>query len=92
MIPHIDVVLSTVYQDKTNVGTDQLVSLPANYTMTATDLAAAAAQLGRPLTAVTSPTINLTGPGTLYGDRVRQLDLSAKKIIRISSRRVTVGV
>ena len=92
MIPHIDLVLSTVYQDKTNVGTDQLVSLPANYTMTAPDLAAAAAQLGRPLTAVTSPTINLTGPGTLYGDRVRQLDLSAKKIIRISSRRVTVGV
>jgi hypothetical protein len=92
MIPHIDVVLSTVYQDKTNVGTDQLVSLSANYTMTATDLAAAATQLGRPLTAVTPPTINLTAPGTLYSDRVRQLDLSAKKIIHISSRRLTVGV
>ena len=81
-----------MYQDKTNIGTDQLVSLSANYTMTQADLAAAAAQLGRPLTAVTPPTINLIAPGALYGPRVRQLDLSFKKIIGISSRRLTVGV
>jgi hypothetical protein len=92
VIPHIDVVLSTVYQDKTNIGTDQLVSLSANYTMTAADLAAAAAQLGRPLTAVTPPTINLVAPGTLYGERIRQLDLSVKKIVRLAGRRLTVGL
>jgi len=91
-IPRVDVVVSSVYQDKTNIGTDQLVSLSANYTMTQADLAAAAAQLGRPLTAVTPPTINLIAPGALYGPRVRQLDLSFKKIIGISSRRLTVGV
>jgi hypothetical protein len=91
MIPRVDVVVSSVYQDKINVGTDQLVSLSANYTMTAADMAAAAAQLGRPLTAVTNPTINLIAPGSLYGPRVRQLDLSAKKIIRIASRRLTLG-
>ena len=62
MVPRIDVVLSTVYQDKTNIGTDQLVSLSGSYTMNAADLAAAAAQLGRPLTAVTAPTVNLIAP------------------------------
>jgi hypothetical protein len=91
-IPRIDVVLSSVYQDKINVGTDQLVSLSANYTMTAADQAAAAAQLGRSLTAVTPPTINLVAPGALYGQRVRQLDLSAKKVIRLAGRRLTAGV
>ena len=60
--------------------------------MNAADLAAAAAQLSRPLTAVTAPTINLVPPGTLYGDRIRQLDVSAKKIIRFAGRRLMVGV
>ena len=50
VIPRIDVVVSSVYQDKTNIGTDQIVSLAANYTLTAADQAAAAAQIGRPLT------------------------------------------
>ncbi len=92
LIPRVDVVISGVYQDKINVGTDQLVALSANYTMTAADLAAAAAQLGRSLTAVTPPTINLVTPGTLYGKRVRQLDLSAKKVMRFAGRRLTAGV
>jgi hypothetical protein len=92
LIPRIDVVLSSVYQDKINVGTDQLVSLSGNYTMTAADQAAAAAQLGRSMTAVTPPTINLVAPGALYGQRVRQLDLSAKKVMRLAGRRLTAGV
>ncbi|HEY3157757.1 MAG TPA: TonB-dependent receptor, partial [Vicinamibacterales bacterium] len=70
-IPHIDVVLSSVYQDKTNIGTDQLVSLGANYTLTAADQAAAAAQIGRPLTTTGAITVNLIAPGDLYGDRIR---------------------
>jgi hypothetical protein len=92
IIPRIDVVLSTVYQDKMNVGTDQLVSLAANYTLTAADQAAAAAQLGRPLNTAGALTPNLIAPGALYGDRVRQLDLSAKKVIRLAGRRLTVGL
>jgi hypothetical protein len=91
-IPRVDVVVSSVYQDKINVGTDQLASLSANYTMNAADQAAAAAQLGRSLTAVTPPTVNQVTPGTLYGKRVRQLDLSAKKIVRLAGRRLTAGV
>ncbi len=91
-IPRVDVVVSSVYQDKINVGTDQLASLSANYTMNAADQAAAAAQLGRSLTAVTPPTVNQITPGTLYGKRLRQLDLSAKKVVRFAGRRLTAGV
>ena len=49
-IPRIDVQVSTVFQDKPNIGTDQIASLVANYTLTPADQAAAAAQIGRPLT------------------------------------------
>ena len=90
-IPRIDVNVSTVFQDKPNIGTDQITSLVADYTLGAGDLEAAAAQLGRPLTTTGAITVNLLQPGTLYGDRVRQLDVSAKKIIRIAGRRLTVG-
>jgi hypothetical protein len=49
------------------------------------------AQIGRPLTG-SAIQVNLLAPGQLYGDRIRQLDLSAKKIIRFGSQRVTAGV
>jgi hypothetical protein len=91
-IPHIDVLVSSVYQDKPNVGTDQLVSLLANYTLTTADQAAAAAQVGRSLTTAGAITVNLLAPGQLYGARIRQLDFAAKKIIRFGSQRLTVGL
>ena len=90
-IPRIDVQLSTVLQDKPNVGTEQLGSLSANYTLTAADQAAAAAQIGRPLTATGPITVNLLQGGQLYGPRVRQWDLAAKKIIRFGGTRMTLG-
>ncbi len=91
-VPRIDVLVSGVYQDKPNVGTDQLVSLVANYTLTPADMAAAAAQIGRPLTSTGALTVNLLAPGTLYGDRIRQLDLAFKKVIPLAGNRLTVGV
>jgi hypothetical protein len=92
-VPHIDVILSTVYQDKPNVGTDELSSsLQANYTLTAANIAAVSAQLGRPMTTSGPVTINLIPPGTLYGPRVRELDLSMKKVIRVWGRRLTGGL
>lgn len=91
-IPVIDLLVSGVYQDKMNVGTDQLVSLAANYTLTPADQAAAADQIGRPLTLTGAQTVNLISPGNLYGDRVRQLDLATKKIFRFGGQRLTVGV
>jgi hypothetical protein len=90
-IPHIDVNVSSVIQDKPNIGTDQIVSLVATYTLTAADIANAAAQLGRPLTNA-APQVNLLAPGDVYGPRIRQWDFSAKKIIRFGSQRLTAGI
>jgi hypothetical protein len=91
-VPRVDVLLSTVFQDKPNVSTDQLGSLAANYTLTAADQAAAAAQIGHPLTSTGGINVNIVAPGQLYGPRIRELDLSAKKIVRFGNQRVTVGL
>jgi hypothetical protein len=92
-IPGIDVVLSSVIQYKPNIGTDQLSgSLNANYTLTAADQAAAAAQIGRPLNTTGALTVNLLSPGQLYGPRVRQWDLAVKKVLRVGATRMTLGV
>jgi hypothetical protein len=91
-VPVIDVQLSSVIQDKPNVGTDQIGSIAANYILTAADQAAAAAQIGRPLTTTGAFTVNLAPQGTVYGARVRQWDLAAKKILRFGSQRLTVGM
>ena len=90
-VPRIDVQLSSVIKDRPNVGTEQLGSIAANYTLTAADQAAAAAQIGRPLTATGPITVNLLAGGQLYGPRVRQWDFAAKKIIRFGGQRLTVG-
>jgi len=90
-IPRIDVLVSSVLQDKPNIGTDQIASLTATYTLSAADLASAAAQIGRPLTG-SAIQVNLLAPGALYGDRIRQLDLSVKKIIRFGGQRLTAGL
>jgi hypothetical protein len=91
-IPRVDVQLSSVFQDKPNIGTDQLGSLAANYTLTPADRAAAEAQLGRPLTTPGAVTINIVGPGQAYGPRVRQWDFAAKKIFQLGGQRFTAGV
>jgi hypothetical protein len=69
-------------------------------TFTATDAfgAAIAQQIGRPMSGGPFVNVNLITPGTLYGgaplfaDRNRQIDLSLKKIIRISGQRLTAGL
>lgn len=91
-IPRIDVLVSSVVQDKPNIGTDQVGSLAANYTLTAADLAAAAAQIGRPLTATGAFTVNLLAGGQVYGPRIRQWDFAVKKMIPLGPQRLTVGV
>jgi len=101
VIPRIDVLISGVYRDRVilngtpnNASTDQLGgSLPANFTFTATDAfgQAIAQEIGRPLTG--GPfNANLVTPGTLYGGRNRQMDLSLKKIVRLGGRRLTGGL
>jgi hypothetical protein len=83
LIPRIDLLVSGVFTDRPNVGTDQIGSLLANYTLP---------QVAAPLTPfLPSFTVNLLSPGELYGPRVRQVDLSLKKIIRFGAQRLTVG-
>jgi hypothetical protein len=91
-IPRVDVLVSSVFQDKPNIGTDQITSLVATYTMTPVDQAAAAAQIGRPLTTAGPLQVDLLGPGNEYGPRIRQWDFAAKKIFRTGAGRLTVGV
>jgi hypothetical protein len=49
--------------------------------------------LGRPLSnGATTATVNLIQPGTLYGDRVNELDIRFAKILRYRGTRTNVGV
>ena len=41
---------------------------------------------------VTNVTINLVAPGSMYGDRLTQLDFRVAKILRFNRTRTTVGV
>jgi len=94
-IPRIDVLVSSVYSDRYNVGgaTDQVGSLVANYNLTAADQAVLAANRPGALTPVLPTfTVNLLSPGQEYGPRVRTVDLSLKKIVRFSAQRLTFGV
>jgi hypothetical protein len=83
-LPKIDVLIGgTVRSDQGGV-------LAANW---AAPNSAIAPSLGRPLSNnAPSATVNLITPGTLYGDRVNELDLRLAKIIRIGRVRTNVGV
>ena len=83
-IPKVDVQVS---------GTMQSIpggTLPANLSV---PTATVAQSLGRPL-AGSAPfaTLNLVTPGSVLGDRVNQLDLRVRKVLRFGRARVQVGV
>ena len=71
--------------------TDQGGQLAANYT-----IPLAVAQAGgfnRPAFANgISPIVNLVQPGTLYGDRVNELDFKIAKILKFGGTRTNVGL
>src|SRR5262249_10337529 len=82
-VPKIDVLVSGT------VRIDQGATLAANYTVTS---AVAALSLGRPLAGNTpNVTVNLIAPGTLYGDRVNELDLRLAKVLKFGRTRTNVG-
>jgi len=84
VIPKIDAQVSAVFQSKPG----QL--LQANYAMPAAQVATF---LGRaPSGNVPNVTFNLIEPGSLYGDRVNQLDLRAAKNLRFGSTRSVVSL
>jgi hypothetical protein len=82
-LPKIDVLFSGTFRS------DQGAQLAANQAFSS---AIVAQTLGRPL-ANNAPnvTVNLIEPGTLYGDRVNEIDLRFAKILRFGRTRTNVG-
>ena len=49
--------------------------------------------LGRPLSNnAANATVNLIAPGTLYGDRVNELDFKIAKILKVGRTRTSAGI
>jgi hypothetical protein len=86
LIPKVDVQVSATFQSKPGA------MLAANYAATNADVAPS---LARPLSGnAPNVTVNLVAPGTMYGDRIVQLDLRAAKMLTIgrSSTRLALEV
>jgi hypothetical protein len=83
-IPKIDLQVSAVFQSKPGA------LLSANYAVPASVVAQSLGRL--PSGNVTNVTINLVEPGSMYGDRLNDLDFRVAKILRFGRTRTTVGV
>jgi hypothetical protein len=84
VIPKVDVQVSGVFQSKPGP------ALLANYVVPG---AVAGAALGRPLAGnAPNVTVNLIEPGTLYGNRINQLDLRLAKLLRFNGTRTMIGI
>jgi Carboxypeptidase regulatory-like domain len=89
-VPKIDVLFSGTFRS------DRGAPLAANWAITQAAAPATWAQiqqtLGRPLSNnLTSVTVNLIEPGTLYGDRVNEFDIRLAKILRFGGTRTNIG-
>jgi hypothetical protein len=83
-IPRIDVLVSGTMQSLPGP------QIAANYTATN---AVVARSLGRNLAGnAANVTVNLVTPGTMYGERLNQLDLRIAKVIGVGRTRSTLGV
>jgi len=84
MVPRIDIQLAATFQSKPGA------MLVANYAATNADVAPS---LGRNLSGnAANVTINLVKPGSLYGDRINQLDLRVAKTLKAGRSRTTISV
>jgi hypothetical protein len=83
-VPKIDVQVSAVVQSKPGA------MLAANYAASNSEVAPS---LGRDLSGnAPNVTVNLLQPGTMYGDRINQVDVRAAKSFRLWRTRTTLGV
>jgi hypothetical protein len=84
IIPKVDVLFSTTFRS------DQGGMLAANYT-----IPLAVAQAGgfnrTSFANGISPTVNLVQPGTLYGDRINELDFKLAKVFHFGHTRLNAG-
>jgi hypothetical protein len=83
-LPRIEAQVSATFQSKPGT------QLAANY---AVPNAVVASSLGRNLSGnAPNVTVNLVPPGTLYGDRINQLDVRAAKILRYGRARTMIAL
>jgi len=83
-IPRVDVTVATTLQ---SIPGPQIL---ANYNVST---AQAAASLGRPLSGNAAlATVNIVSPGTMYGERLNQLDLRFGKNVRLGRVRTAVNL
>jgi len=67
--------------------------LAANYVASNAVIAGGPQPLGRPLSGgAANVTVNLVAPGTLYGDRVNQIDFRVAKILRFGRTRTQLSL
>jgi hypothetical protein len=85
-IPKVDVLLAGTFRS------DQGAPLAANYSVTSAIANQGPQPLGRNLSGVPFVMVNLVEPGTLYGDRVNELDIRIAKVLRLGRTRTNVGV
>ena len=82
-LPKVDVLFSGTFRS------DQGGALAANWVVSN---ALVQPSLGRPLSNnAPNVTVNLVEPGTLYGDRINEVDLRLAKILRFGRTRTNVG-
>jgi hypothetical protein len=79
-IPRITVQLSGAFQ-----------SIPGPNLAATRVVTAAQTSLGRPFTNAANLTLNLLEPGTVYGERLNQLDFRVAKLLRAGRSRVSVN-
>jgi hypothetical protein len=94
VVPKIDVNVSATVQSRPFAGANfpgiASQSLAANWLVFNAQVVPA---LGRPLSGGSQSTfVNVVEPGTMYGDRLNQVDLRVSKILRFGRTRANVGV
>ena len=84
IVPGLDIQLAATLQSRPGV------MLSANYAAPNTAVAPA---LGRDLSGgASNVTINLVAPGTMYGDRVNELDLRISKVLRRGRSQTSIAL
>jgi len=84
LVPGLDLELAATFQSKPGA------LLAANY---AAPNSVVAPSLGRNLSGnAANATVNLIEPGSMYGDRINQIDLHVAKVFRLRRARSTVGL